>query len=316
MLLAAGAGGLLAASCAPGDAEDDAPRSRPSPQAEEVARGLRKLERQHSARVGVFARNMRTGTTLVHRADERFPLCSTWKPLAVAAVLAGRGKGAGKGAGKSDGEDGAGDGGEALLDARVRYSEDDLEEHSPVTGTREHLDHGMTLGQLCDAAVRQSDNTAANLLLRELDGPAGVTRFCRSLDDRVTRLDRWETELNSAEPGRTEDTTSPRAVARTYARLVLGDALEPPQRRRLTDWLKRNTTGDDSLRAGLPEGWSIGEKTGSGAYGTNNDVGVAWAGKDRTPVVLAVYTTKHSAGAEPDYPLIAAATRLLCPSLV
>jgi beta-lactamase class A len=249
----------------------------------------------------VFAYNTETRRTLTHRADERFPLCSTWKPIAVAAVMKDRHR---------DGDDGL-DG----LDKRVRYSKSDLEEYSPVTGTREHLDDGMTLAQLCDAAVRYSDNTAANLLLRELGGPAALTRFCRSLGDQVTRLDRWETELNSAEPWQKKDTTSPRAVARTYMRLTLGDALEASGRRQLTDWLKGNTTGDKGLRAGLPEGWTLGEKTGSGAYGTNNDVGVAWTAHDRAPVVVAVFTTKKSADAEPDYPLIAKTARLLGPAL-
>jgi beta-lactamase class A len=241
---------------------------------------------------------MDTGRTLSHRADERFPLCSTWKPLAAAAVLKDRDR----------------DGGDFLAE-RIRWSKSDLEEHSPVTGTRRHLAGGMTVRQLCDAAVRHSDNTAGNLLLRELGGPEAITRLCRSLGDEVTRLDRWETELNSAEPGRVEDTTSPRAIAGTYMRLALGNVLERPERRQLTDWLKGSTTGDDSLRAGLPEGWTLAEKTGAGAYGTNNDVGVAWTAREQAPVVLAVLTTKKSADAEPDYPLIAKTARLLGPAL-
>lgn len=289
-------------ACAPGEADKDQAKGKKGPQARDFAAGLRKLERQHRARVGVFAHNTETGRTLVHRADERFPLCSTWKPLAVAALM-------------KDRHEGGGD----RLGERVRYSRSDLVEHSPVTGTRAHLDGGMTVEQLCDAAVRYSDNTAANLLLRELGGrkgPEAVTRFCRSLGDRVTRLDRWETELNSAEPWQRKDTTSPRALSRTYTRLVLGDVLEPPERRKLTGWLEGCTTGDEALRAGLPEGWTIGEKTGSGSYGTNNDVGVAWTDGDRAPVVIAVLTTKKSAEAEPDYPLIAKTARLLGPALV
>ncbi|NLU73912.1 class A beta-lactamase [Streptomyces sp. HNM0575] len=305
-LLAAGAGSVLTGLCTSactsgpgtaGESHGDAVHGV------DVTGPVRRLEREHAARVGAFAYHTGSGRTLLHRADERFPLCSTWKPLAAAALLSGRH------------HDRHHDGGGDVLAKRVHYSKSDLEEYSPVTGTREHLDHGMTVRQLCDAAVRYSDNAAANLLLRELGGPGAITRFCRSLGDEVTRLDRTETELNSAEPWRKTDTTSPRALARTYMRLTLGDALDRSGRRQLTDWLKHNTTGGKSLRAGLPDGWTAAEKTGSGAFGTNNDVGIAWTPRDRTPVVLAVFTTKRSADAEPDYPLIAKTARLLARAL-
>jgi beta-lactamase class A len=308
-MLAAGAAGVLTAACTAPTGEYGQPSG--GAHGEDITGPLRRLEHEHSARVGVFAHDTHSGRTVRHRADERFPLCSTWKPLAAAALLRGR---------KHDGDTGgdggpAADGGGDVLAERVRYSKSDLVAHSPVTGTREHIDHGMTLGQLCDAAVRFSDNTAANLLLRELGGPAAITRFCRSLGDEVTRLDRRETELNSAEPWRKTDTTSPQAIARTYTRLTLGDALDPSGRGQLRDWLRDNTTGDRSLRAGLPEAWTVAEKTGSGAYGTNNDVGVAWTARERRPVVLAVYTAKKSADAEPDYPLLAKTARLIARAL-
>lgn len=134
----------------------------------------------------------------------------------------------------------------------------------------------MTVEELCKVSITASDNCAANLTLRELGGPNAVTRFVRSLGDRVTRLDRFEPELNSAEPGRVTDTTSPRAITRTYGRLVLGDALNPRDRRLLTSWLLANTTSGDRFRAGVPEDWVLGDKTGAGHYGTNNDAGVTW----------------------------------------
>lgn len=135
----------------------------------------------------------------------------------------------------------------------------------------------MTVAELCEVAITYSDNGAANLLLRELGGPTAVTRFARSLGDRVTRLDRWEPELNSAEPWRVTDTTSPRAIGRTYARLVLGDdALNRADRELLTHWLLSNTTSGKRFRAGLPPTWTIADKTGSGSYGTTNNVGLAW----------------------------------------
>ncbi|MFI6543867.1 class A beta-lactamase [Streptomyces prunicolor] len=232
---------------------------------------LRALEEQHSARVGVFAHHLGTKKTVVHRADELFPMCSVFKTLAAAAVLRDLDRH-----------------GEVLYKV-VHYTEADLVDGSDQT--RAHLADGMTVEQLADVAIRFSDNGAGNLILRELGGPTAVTRFARSLGDRVTRLDRWETELNSAEPDRITDTTSPRAIAGLYGKLVLGDALRRPDRDRLTAWLLNNTTSAARFRAGLPASWTIADKTGSGDYGTANDVGIAWT-EAGDPVVLAVLTTK------------------------
>ncbi|MER6342908.1 class A beta-lactamase [Streptomyces sp. NPDC001595] len=255
---------------------------------------LRELERRHDATLGVYARNLRTGRTVRHRADDLFPICSLFKTLAAAAVLRDLDR---------DGE---------VLARRVHYTEDDLVEGSDKT--REHLADGMTIAELCDVAVRFSDNAAGNLLLRELGGPTAITRFARSLGDPVTRLDRWETELNSAEPWRTTDTTSPRAIGRTYARLVLGDALPAADRDRLTHWLLNNTTSADRLRAGVPDSWTVADKTGGGEYGTNNNVGIAWT-PDGTPVVLAVLSRKADPAAVRVNALIAETAQVLTEAL-
>jgi beta-lactamase class A len=263
-----------------------------------VTRRLRRLEVRHGARLGVYGLDLATGRTVTHRAAERFPMCSVWKPLAAAAVLRDLDR---------HGE---------VLARRIRYTEDDLVTYSPITGTPQHLADGMTVEELCDAALRYSDNTAANLLLRQLGGPEAITRFCRSTGDTTTRLDRWETALNSAEPWRVTDTTSPRAIAGTFARVTVGHALTGRDRRRLTDWMLHNTTRTRSFGAGLPDDWAIADKTGSGAYGTNNDVGLAWpAGPHRGPLVLAVLTTKHTQDAQPDYPLVASAAEVLADAL-
>ncbi|WP_330358508.1 class A beta-lactamase [Streptomyces chartreusis] len=257
---------------------------------------LRLLERQHGARLGVFAYNVRTRRTVTHRADELFPMCSVFKTLASAAVLRDLDR---------DGE---------FLGRRIHYTEADL----PKSGsdkTREHLAEGMTVAELCEVAITYSDNGAGNLLLRELGGPTAITRFARSLGDPVTRLDRWETELNSAEPWRVTDTTSPRAVGRTYGRLVLDDALNRPDRRLLTHWLLSNTTSGKRFRAGLPKTWTVADKTGSGSYGTTNNVGVAWT-PDGTPVVLSVLSTKPAQDAAWDDALVAETAALLSELLV
>ncbi len=259
-----------------------------------VTGGLRALEEQYGARLGVYAHNVRTGETIRHRADTLFPICSLFKTLAAAAVLRDLDR---------DGE---------VLARRIHYTAADLLENSDVT--REHLATGMTIAELCDATIRHSDNTAGNLLLRELGGPTAITRFARSLGDPVTRLDRWETELNSAEPWRITDTTSPRAIGRTYARLVLGDALSRPDRALLTHWLLHNQTSSTRLRAGLPSSWAVADKTGGGSYGTNNNVGIAWT-EDGTPLVLSLMSRKFDQDATTENKLIADTAHLLAGAL-
>ncbi|MGD6752940.1 class A beta-lactamase [Streptomyces sp. BH105] len=252
------------------------------------------LEHRHGARLGVFAHDIGTGRTVRYRADERFPMCSTFKTLAVAAVLRDLDK---------DGE---------FLARRVHYTQADIDRAggAPVTGEPENLAHGMTVAELCGAAISYSDNTAANLLMERLGGPAAVTRFVRSTGDRTTRLDRWEPELNSAEPGRITDTSTPRAIGTTYARLVLGDALAPADRDRLTKWLLANTTSGERFRAALPADWLLGDKTGTGRYGTANDVGIAWT-PDGAPVILSVLSTKPDEAVEGDSPLVKRAAELI-----
>jgi len=189
-LLGAGAG-LLTAGLLVGFTEPAAATGR----TEDAHAALRRLERTHRARVGAFAHNTATGATVAYRADTRVPLCSVFKTLAVGAVLRDL---------DHNGE---------TLARRIHYTRADVVDNSPVTG--KHVATGMTIAELCAAALQRSDNTAANLLLRTLGGPTAVTAFARSLGDRTTRLDRWEPELNSAEPWRTTDNTTPAAIART-----------------------------------------------------------------------------------------------------
>ncbi len=203
--------------------------------------------------------------------DERFPLCSTFKLLAAGAVLARV------------------DAGQESLERRIAYGPADLVDYSPPRKPR--LGEGaMALGALCEAAITLSDNTAANLILAHLGGPAGLTRFLRSLSDSVTRLDRTEPTMNEALPGDPRDTTTPAAMLATTEALTLGAALTPASRAILVGWLRANRTGDTRLRAQLPEGWRVGDKTGSGERGTANDVGLLWP-PDGAPILVAVYLT-------------------------
>ncbi|MFG2988151.1 class A beta-lactamase [Streptomyces sp. NPDC048257] len=293
-LLTVGAGAALAAALPVGAARAASARGDG-----DVVAGLRALEREYGARLGVFARDTATGRTVVHRADELFPMCSVFKTVAAAAVMRDL------------------DHGGDRLAKRIHYTLQDVTDAGggSVTERPENIASGLTVAELCSAAIAQSDNAAGNLLLRELGGPTAITRFCRSLGDRTTRLDRWEPELNTAEPWRVTDTTSPRAIGRTYARLVLGDALAAGHRELLNRWLLSNTTSGDRLRAGLPKDWAVADKTGAGSYGTNNNVGIAWP-PGRPPVLLSILSTMQEATAPRDNTLIARTAKLLADVLV
>ncbi|MFY1686217.1 class A beta-lactamase [Micromonospora sp.] len=248
---------------------------------------FRQLEERFDARLGVYAIDTGTGRTVEYRADERFAYCSTFKALAAAEIL-----------------DGTTD---AELDRVVRYSADDLVTYSPIT--EKHVANGMTLRAIADAAVRHSDNTAANLLLRRLGGPPGFRQKLRELGDGITEPVRSETALNEAKPGDRRDTSTPRVLARDLRAYVVGDALETADRDVLTGWLRGNTTGDELIRAGVPDGWIVGDKTGAGGYGTRNDIAVLWP-PDRAPIVLAVLSTRDTKDASYDDALIARAAEV------
>ena len=230
---------------------------------------LQALERRHGGRLGVSILDTASGKRTGHRADERFPMCSTFKFLAAAQVLARV------------------DRGEERLDRHIVYAKDDLVAYSPMT--EKHVGApGMTLAELCHAAITLSDNTAGNLLLDSFGGPAGLTAFARTLGDNVTRLDRRETELNEAIPGDPRDTTTPAAMLDDMHRLLLGDVLSPASRKQLGDWLLANTTGGSRLRAGLPGDWRVGDKTGTGDNGASNDIAIVWPA-DRAPLLITAY---------------------------
>lgn len=224
-------------------------------------------EKETGGRLGVAVEDMQGGARFAHRAGERFPMCSTFKWLAAAAVLKRV------------------DDGRERLDRRMRFSKADLIANSPAS--RRHVASGMTLEEACDAAVTLSDNTAANLLLSALGGPQGVTSFARSLGDAVTRLDRTEPAMNDVRPGDPRDTTTPAAMLATMKAVLLGDVLKPASRETLVDWLVANKTGDTRIRAGLPKDWRVGDKTGTGRT-SNNDLAIAWP-PQRKPLLIVVY---------------------------
>ena len=235
------------------------------------AEAIARLERESGGRLGVCFFNGRSGRTHGYRQSERFPMCSTFKVLASAALLHRV------------------DQGEEDLSRVVRFSKREIIAHSPITKHHAGSD-GMTLGELCEAAVTVSDNTAANLILKTYGGPDGFTAYARSLHDNVTVLNRMEPELNDAVPGDTRDTTSSEAMLEDLRVLLLGDALQEKSRRQLTRWMENCQTGAERIRAGLPPTWRVADKTGTGALNTANDIAVFWDGSGKASA-LTVYLT-------------------------
>jgi beta-lactamase class A len=249
------------------------------------------IEARSGGRIGVAALDTSNGRRLDYRTEERFPMCSTFKVLAAAAVL------------KRVDEK------QEKLDRFVSYGAKDILEHAPVT--KEHLkDGGMTLGALCEAAIEQSDNTAANLLLDAIGGPAGVTHFARDLGDQITRLDRKEPDLNSAIPGDERDTTTPTAMCLDLQRLLITPVLSESSRRQPEEWLLHNETGGLMIRAGVPKTWSVGDKTGRCANGATNDIAIMRP-PDRAPVLLAIYFVGSRASANDREGAIAEAAKVV-----
>jgi beta-lactamase class A len=230
---------------------------------------LAELERGVGGRIGLAAHDLGSGRRLAHRADERFAMCSTFKLLLAAAILARV------------------DAGTLRLDQEVSYGANDLLANSPVT-SRHASDSHLPVKTLLEAVIEVSDNTGANLLLALSGGPRGVTRYCRSLGDTVTRLDRTELALNSNLPGDPRDTTTPRAMLGNLERILTGDALTSDSRDRLLGWLRDCSTGQERLRAGLPRGWTAGDKTGTGDRGAVNDLAI-FMPPGRRPILIACY---------------------------
>jgi beta-lactamase class A len=257
----------------------------------DFANRILSIEERTGARIGVAALDTGSGKRLDYRSEEGFPMCSTFKFLAAAAVLKRVDE-------KQD-----------QLDRLIRYDAKDILEYAPVT--KVHLkDSGMTLGALCAAAIEQSDNTAGNLLLDVIGGPVGVTNFVRTVGDEKTRLDRKEPELNSAIPGDERDTTTPAAMCVDMQRLLLGNVLSESSRHQLGDWLQHNETGALMIRAGVPKTWTVGDKTGRCANGATNDVAIIRP-SGRAPILVVIYSIGSTSSADDRAAIVAEAARVI-----
>jgi beta-lactamase class A len=262
----------------------------------DIVSAIAQIEMRAGGRIGVVAYDMGSRRRIEYRANERFLMCSTFKFLAAAAVLKRVDE-------RTDD-----------LERFIHYGQKDILEYAPIT--KRHLSEGgMKLGDLCAAAIEQSDNTAGNLLLRTIGGPAGLTKFARELGDKTTRLDRMEPELNISGPGDERDTTSPAAMQHDMLLLLTGKVLSAASRQRLDEWLAKNETGTGMIRAGVPKDWKIGDKTGRGSENKNTNDAAIMRPPAKAPIFLAIYSAGLSAPADERDAMIAEVTRLVVRSL-
>jgi len=252
------------------------------------------LESRFHANLGLYAIDTGTGRTVSHNPDSRFAFCSTLKAFAASVLL------------QRDTDQ--------QLNQVVKYTKADLLSYAPIT--EQHVSTGMTLNAIMAAAIEYSDNTAANLMLRQIGGPSALQAALRAEGDSTTNVDRTEPTVNTATPGDTRDTTTPRAWVTDLRTFVLGSALTPTRRAQLVAWLQANTTGGPYIRAAVPTGWKAGDKTGNGDYGARNDIAVVWPPDNAAPIVIAVLTNRgDSENATSNDALIADASKVALQAL-
>jgi beta-lactamase class A len=246
------------------------------------------LEKEYDARLGVYAIDTGTKETVEFREDERFAYTSTSKALATAVLL------------KQNPI--------SVLEEIRTFTNEDIVTYSPIT--EDFVNKGMSLGKIAEAAMQYSDNTAGNLLFEELGGPDGFEKALRESGDTITMADRIEPDLNEAIPGDSQDTSTPKALATTLEVFGISEYLPADKQEIFTNWLKGNTTGDSLIRAGVPEGWEVGDKSGAGGYGTRNDIAIVWP-PNREPIIIAIMSSRNEENASFNDELIAKATKVI-----
>jgi beta-lactamase class A len=257
-----------------------------------IQQKLAQLETSSNGRIGLSAISTANNMHIEYRANERFPMGCTSKVIGVAAILK-----------KSMSNN-------SLLQQKFTYTKNDLTNWSPIT--EKYVTDGMTIKDLCAAAICYSDNTAMNLLVKKLGGLQQINAFARSIDDLYFRQDHgWPEEALSGGPNNVTDSTTPAAMEKSLQQLTLGNVLAPQQRELLLTWLKNNTTGNARIRAGVPKDWIVGDKTGTDIYyGTTNDIAIIWP-PHSAPIILTIYFTQNKKDAPHREDVIAAATRLV-----
>lgn len=252
-------------------------------------KNLESLKKKFAGRIGIYGINTNNNQIIDYHSDERFPVQSTFKLLGVAALL------------KQSQSN------KNLLQENIHYTKDELISWHPITG--KYVDSGMTLKALSEATMRYSDNPAINFIMKKLGGPKFITDFAQSIGNTTFNIKHYEGNLNS-NPNNEDDTSTPKDMAISLQKLTLGDSLAKPKQTQLITWMKNNTTSYKRIRAGVPIGWTVAAKTGSGDYGIANDIGIMWSPICK-PIVLAIYTVKNKADAKGRDDIVASATKII-----
>ncbi len=275
VLATAGCSGISDGGAPPQSDRTASPRPQTSA---EIAAKIGRIEGEFAVTVGAVAIG-ESGQVVEYNGEARMPYASTMKVFVAAALLA-----------STPVE-------ERETIVRWTQAQLDVAGYSPLTS--EHLDDGLTLDALAEAAVRDSDNTAANLVMESLDGPSGVQDFLRALGDPTTVVTEYEPELNAIVPGSDQNTSTPLALATNLKTIFEGDALEQGSRETLLDWMTGNATGDALIRAAAPSGWTVADKSG-GAGGVRNDVAVVTTESGEQIYIAILTATKDPAAAYTD----------------
>ncbi len=254
-----------------------------------VKNKLTTLAKNSNVKIGVYAIDTNSHKIIAYQANALFPFQSTFKVIGVAKLL-------------KDSENNR-----KLLDKKIFYSKKDLVSWHPVTG--KHVNTGMTLKSLARATISYSDNPAINLIMKNINGPNAVTAFAHDIGNKSFNLKHYEPNLNS-NPQRTADSATPKDMALSLEKLLLGDILQKPEREELLKWMRNNTTGYNRIRAGVPVGWIVADKTGSGDFGIANDIGIVWSPTCK-PIVLVVYTVGIEPNAKQKSAVIAEVTKIV-----
>ena len=236
-----------------------------------IQKKLAKLEKEFKGKIGVYAIDTNSGKVISYRKNILFPIQSTFKVIGVASLLK-----------QSENN-------RKLLSEKIHYSKKDLVLWHPVTG--KYINTGMTLRSLAEATISYSDNPAINFIMKKLGGTKSVIAFAQQIGNKTFKLEHYESNLNS-DPKNPDDSSTPKDMALSLQKLVLGNILQQPDRKQLITWMRNNTTGYKRIRAGVPIGWAVADKTGSGSYGIANDIGIVWSPTCK-PIVLAIYTVKN-----------------------
>ncbi|MFV0575049.1 MAG: class A beta-lactamase [Vibrio sp.] len=239
-----------------------------------VDKQIQQVEQELSARVGVTILDVDSGKLWDHNGDQRFPLTSTFKTIACGKLL-------------NDSEDG-----QLQLTDTVKVRTVDLVTYSPVV--EKYVGKQIELQNACQAAMYMSDNTAANIIIKAVGGTEAVTQFARTLGDKVTRLDRFEPELNQGKPNDERDTTTPNMISQDINALLFGSVLSEQSKQQLKEWMVNNQVTGNLLRSVLPDYWHIADRSGAGGYGSRSITAVVWT-DNQSPVIISIYLTQTEA---------------------